>query len=356
MDFLNEYKKIELASISKSFAENYDKCKAWAYKKKRNNRDSENKFMLIGKAAHELFAARIAFHLGETYNMQKITDPTVKYEAEDIIKRVWFDKLLSGGEVIGYEAKAEAILSNGMSLVGVFDLVLLVDDPILGRYIHVIDFKTSYVVSKEVDNEVLFYVHLIAKKYGMAVTFTRYSGRTGDEFGKFFTYEDAMALDSTIAPYAEEIKKVIESDEEPFIEPGPQCLQCPFLDECAAKDLDETDPKQLTAKLIVAEAVAKDLKEKVKAMRLENDTEIDTGDYIVDMKESKSNGIATKGVKKNDFVVLLAKNNKLAELLEFVDIKITPEVIAVGKTLGIDFKETTRRNLSIELKEVTNES
>jgi len=359
MVFLEE-KKISMSTISKSFAENYDTCKLKAWKKKRNNRDLENKYLQIGLAAHEMFAKKIAERIGEQYILKNITDPSIKFEAQNIIKKVDFDKLLSNADIIGYEQRVETLLPNGMSLIGVLDLVLLVDDPVVGLYLHVIDFKTSYVVNKEIDNEAIFYAYLIVKAYekvipGIPVTFTRYSGRTHDTWGHFFTNKDALAFEEIITPYASEIKKVIESEEEPFPEAGPHCIQCPFLDECSAKDLDETNPRELLVKLQLHKANVKILEDKLKALRYENEDAIETEEFRVDIKESKSKVVATKNMSKKDLVVLLAKAGKLEEVLNSIDLKITEQVIEKATELGIDFKDRVSKRLDIQPKGVSNE-
>ena len=347
MEFVKEIQTIHLNSISKSFAENYNTCKLKAWKKKRKNRDEENRYLQIGLAAHELFAKEIANRLGESYKPKKITDPSVKFEAENIVKRVNFDSLLKGADIIGYEDRTESLLPNGMTLIGIFDLVLLVDDPIIGPYIHVIDFKTSYIVKKEIDNEALFYSYLAADKYNLPVTFTRYSGRTGDLWGQFFTYEDAINFVDLISNYSDEIKEVIESEEEPFPETGAHCIQCPFLDECSAKDLDETNPRELVAKYQLAKVQARTLEDKIKDLRYENEDPIKTEEFVVDIKESRSKVIATKGIKKSDIILVLAKAGKLEEVLSSLDIKVTEEVIEKAKELGVEFKDRVSRRLEI---------
>jgi CRISPR/Cas system-associated exonuclease Cas4 (RecB family) len=351
MEFIKEDMAIHLSSLSKSFAENYDSCKLRAWKKKRHNRDAENKYMQVGLAAHAMFAEKIAKRVGEKYKVHKITDPSVRLEAENIIKKVNFERLLVNSEIIGYEDRAEALLDNGMSLIGIFDLVLLVDDPIVGQYINIVDFKTSFVVKKEIDNEAIYYAYLAAEKYNLPVTFTRFSGRTGDIWGQFFTFEDAIKFKYLIEPYANEVKSVIESEEEPFPEAGAHCVQCPFLDECSAKDLDDTNPRALLAKLQFAKANAKLLEEKIKNLRFENETAIETEEFVVDIKESRSNAIATKGIKKSDILILLAKAGRLEEVLGSLDIKITEQVMEKAKELGIDFKDKVTRRLEIKARE-----
>jgi len=351
MEFIEQERKISLNSISKSFAENYNTCKLKAWKKKRNNRDKENKYLQVGLAAHELFASEIASRLGEHYNVRKVTDPSIKVEAESIIKRVNFERLLEGADIIGYEDRMEALLPNGLTLIGITDLVLLCNDDIKGPYINIIDFKTSYVVSKELDNEAIFYAYLAAKKYELPITFTRYSGRTGDSWGQFFTREEALAFESIIADYAAEIQRVIESEEEPFPEAGAHCLKCPYLDECSAKDLDETNPRELLAKYQLHKAMAKNLEDKVKALRFENENAIETEEFVVDIKETKSKVLASKGLKKSDILVVLAKAGKLEEVLSHLDLKLTEEVVEKVKTLGFEFKDRVTRRLEIKAKD-----
>jgi len=345
MKFLKEEKKVSVNSISKSFAENYETCKLKAWKKKRKNRDNENRFLLVGKTAHAIFASKVAERVGEKYEVPTVKDPSIVYEANLVTERVDLDKLIGKEEILGYESMVESKLSNGISLIGVFDLVTLAEDEFLGTYIHVLDYKSGFKVSKEVDNEVLFYAYLAADKFKMPVLFTRYSGRSGDMWGKFFTYEEAIALEPLISVYAEEIKGVVESEEEPFPEAGPHCLACPFLDECSAKDLDETNPQQLITKYQLLKARTKMLESQLKNMRFENENPIETPEFVIDIKESRSKQL--KKGKKEDILLLLLKSGNLERHLSALDIKLTPEVVKTAEEAGFEFKEQVRRSLNI---------
>lgn len=354
MEFVEE-RKVTLPYISKSFAETYETCKLKAWKKKRTKKDEDNRFLRLGKCAHELFAQKIAQRMGQNYKISKVTDPSIMFEAEEILRKTNVNRIVEGTEIIGFEETAETMLPNGMTLIGVFDLIMLVEDEILGPYVQVFDFKTSFVVKKEIDNEAIFYAYLAAEKYGLPVTFTRYSGRTGDMWGHFFPYERAMALAPLIVPYAEEIRDVIESPEEPFPEAGPHCDGCPFFDTCYAKEYDLDDVRQLVTFHQLAKVQVKRTGEKIKNFRLENQTAIETEEFVIDMKETRSNAIATKGVTKKDLLLLFAKSGKLDQILESLDMKITDEVIQKAEDFGLSFKEKVTRSLSIEAKGETDE-
>lgn len=344
MRFVDEKPVVSLDTISKSFAENYETCKLRAWKKKRNNRDNENRFLLVGKTAHAIFASKVAERLGEKYEVPTVKDPSIVYEAKSVTDKVNLDYLIKG-EILGYENMASTKLPNGMTLVGIFDLVCLVEDELLGTHIQVIDYKSGFKVGKEVDNEALFYAFLAASTYKLPVLFTRYSGRSGDMWGKFFTYEEAVGLEKVISDYATEIKEVVESEEEPFPEAGAHCINCPFLDECSAKDFDETKPEELIAKYQLFKTQTKILEGQIKKMRVENDNPIETPELVVDFRESRFPKIQNR-MKKEDILVLFAKAGKLEQFLGALDIKLTPEVIEEAKKAGFEFKEQVKRTVS----------
>ena len=354
MDFLTEKPSVTLNTISKSFAENYETCKLKAWKKKRNNRDNENRFLLVGKTAHAIFASKVAEKLWEEYKIPTVKDPSVVYEAKSVSENVNLDSLIKNEEILGYENMVESKLPNGMSLVGIFDLVTLAEDEFLGTHIHVIDYKSGFKVGKTVDNEALFYAYLAADKYKLPVLFTRYSGRSHDIWGKFFTYEEAISLKDMISAYAEEIKAVVESEEEPFPEAGSHCVACPFLDECSAKDLDETNPEQLITAYQLSVAKTKVLATQLKNMRVENNNPIKTKELVVDFKESRFKKMSGRK-KTEDLLVFLAKTGKLEQFLSSLKLKLTPSVVDFAEKNGFEFSDQVKRTVSIDVKEETNE-
>ena len=345
MQFVTENKKVNLSTLSKSMAENFETCPLRAWKKKRDNRDEENYYLKLGLTAHAMFANKIAEHTGKHYTLPEMTDPEIRREAEEIIENVYFESLLKEGTILGYEERLETILPNGMSLVGIVDLLTLVeDDEFYGSYLKVTDFKTSFKVSKKLDNEALYYAYLVAKTYKMPVYFYRFSGRSNSNWGHFFTYEEAIKLEDSISSYASEIRNVIEGEEEPFPRAGSHCITCPFLNECTEEARGETEIEFLVNKLAFYKANTKILEDKIKNLRMEHGKPMKASGFHIDLSKSKRR---TVEIGKKNLIVSLLKSGKLEEFINDIDIKITDKNIEYFKKYGFNFKESESHKLKI---------
>lgn len=366
MEFIDEQrKKVYLSVFSKSFGETFDECKLKAWFKVRNKKAFiSSKPLELGKYAHALFATSVANLIGEEYyvNEEQLTNnPAIKFEAKSMMRRINLDRFISSkDEVIGFEKIVKHTLDlpskndekNQIEIMGIFDLILFKDSP-RGSYIEVFDFKTGYKLAKEVDLQCMVYVYLAAKLYpGFPVLFRTYSGRTGDEWGRFFKEEEALSMEEEILSYASEIKEVVESEYMPQAKAGAHCLNCPFLDACTSRDLEEeTDVTNVMNKYQQYKSKIKEYEEKLKNFRTKSPKDeavITDSGFVIDFSESLSIGIATPKVSKKDLLVLLARSGELEEVLDSLDISFTDKVVAKAKALGIDFKPKITRRLGIK--------
>ena len=267
--FGTKEKSFKVKTISKSLAENFENCKRRAWRKVRNNRDQESEALQVGLYAHELFASEAAKRMGVTYTPNKKVSPKIAYKAKEAMVGVNFDILVGEGNILAFEHKVSEVLDSGIELLGYIDLLVLKNSPNGEPYIEVIDFKISPVISEEVDNEVIFYTYLVALESGLDVVFTRFSGRTGKRFSKYFTNKEALSFKPFIESYVLNIVEVLESEEEPFPEVSSKCITCPYLDECSAKHYSETDPVQLLTKQKLLEIELKKVKAALNSLIVE---------------------------------------------------------------------------------------
>lgn len=363
MEFIDEEnKKVFMSTYSKSFGEIYEECplKAW-YKIRNKKAFISSNALELGKYAHALFATEVGKFTNQEYyiNDEELTaDPTIRFEAKTMLRRINLDKFISSpDEVIGFEkiVKHTVNLSNKeqLEIMGIFDLIMFKDSP-RGSYIEVFDFKTGFKIEKKVDLQCMIYVYLAAKLYpGFPIYFHTYSGRTGDEWGKYFSEKDALSMEEDILEHAEKIKKEVESDYSPIAKAGAHCQNCPFLSKCSSNqvDLEEANIETIFTSYMAHKAEMRKCEDKLKSFRINNpkDEGVDTGaGFVVDYSESLSVAIATPKTSKKDLLLLFAVEGMLPEILDSLDINFTDKVIAKAKTLNIDFKPKITKRLTIK--------
>lgn len=349
--------RTSLNTFSKSFGETFKQCPLKAWFKARNKRKEEqsSKELLIGKFTHELFAQKIVEeYLNKTYKINKKgIDPTVIYESTVMLSRLNLDTIIEKNDtVIAVEEFHKVFMKNGLELVGIFDLVLLKNSP-KGPYIQVFDLKTGYKLAKEVDLQCMIYAYLAAMIYpGLPILFTTFSTRNGDTWGKFFSEKEALSLGDIIENFSGEVKEIVEDEYRPVSKPSPNCLNCPFFDEClSAQNSDETNILLTMEEYQKTKNRLKQLESVLKSFRTSSkeDKAIEAGQYVIDYSESISTSIATKGTTKNDLKVLIANSKGgLNQILDSIDIKLTDKVISLAKEHGVEFKPKTTRRLTIK--------
>lgn len=349
--------RANLNTFSKSFGETFRQCplKAWFKVRDTKKEEQSSKELLIGKFTHELFAQKIVEeYLNKKYkvNTKKI-DPTVIYESKVMLSRLNLDTIIEKGDtVIAVEEFHKVFMENGLELVGIFDLVLLKNSP-RGPYIQVFDLKTGYKLAKEVDLQCMIYAYLAAMTYpGLPILFTTFSARNGDTWGKFFSEKEALSLGDIIENFSNEVKETVEDEYRPVSNPSPNCLNCPFFEDClAAQNSDETNVlltmeeyQKTKNKLKQLEAILKNFRASSK-----EDKPIEAGQYLIDYSESISTSIATKGTTKDDLKVLIANSKGgLNQILDSIEIKLTDKVIALAKEHGVEFKPKSTKRLIIK--------
>lgn len=362
LEFVEEEKTVRLNTVSKSLLKTFEECnlKAWYEKRegKKDNKISES-FKLV-RYLRDLFSSEIASSIGEIFKVNtRGLKPATKYEGDLLIRRINPASIIGDGEVFGYDRMENVMLGNGINLIGSVNLMLMKKDPKYGDYIHVFLLKTGFRAVKEVDIEALMYTYIVAKKYQLPVLFTRYSARSGDEWGQFFPLPEALALGDGLETYTSEVKHIIESDEkpEPCADVG-KCVKCPFLEQCSAKDLEEINLSDILNKYQNTLSKAKALKEKIQGFVADSDDCLETNGFSIGMKSSVSKAVKTKGIKKQDILAMFAKAGKINLILDSVELKLTDNLITRAKEeFGIDFKDVPRRSLAIEIagQEETNE-
>ncbi len=354
LEFVDEEKIVSLTTVSKSLFDTAEVCplKAWYLKREGKKNEKLNDNLKLVRYVKDLFSREIAVVAGDKYKVNiKGLSPAIKYEGDLLLNRMNVNAILKESQILGYDLLDSVILKNGLNLMGSINLILMKEDPKQGPYLQVFLLKSGFKVSKVVDNEAIIYTYIVAKKYGLPVLFTRYSVRSGDEWGKFFTHKEALELEEGLIQYSSELKEMIESDERPEPCAGGHCTECPFLQKCKANELDETNLPELVNKYQWAAAYTKNLQERIKDFVAEREEPIEVKGYAVAMKESVSKAIKTKNITKQDLLVLFAKSGKLNLILDSVDLKITDTLIMRAKEeFGIEFKDVSRRSLMIETK------
>ncbi len=351
-----ENQRVSLSRFSKSFGEAHKQCPLKAWFSLREKTVESSKLMEIGKFTHELFAQRVSEDFKkEKYNVNtKGVAPEVIFESKVMMNRINLDNIIEKDDVvIAVEEFHRTFLRNKLELVGIFDLVLLKQST-RGPYIQVFDLKTGHKVTKEVDLQCMIYTYLAAKIYpGLPINFVVYSAKTGDTWGKFFSAQEALDLESIIVDYSSEVKESVESEYKPMPKCSTKCVNCPFFEKCtAAQDFDETDIDSLTNALIYSKTRASAIEKRIKAMREEqkDDKDIITQNgYKISLNESVINAIATKKTTKADLIVLIANSKGgLKEVIDSVDIKLTDKVVNLGKELGVEFKPRISKRVNIK--------
>ena len=354
-------KKIIVNNFSKSLFNRYEnQCKRWAYLNLRNYIEASGKPLDIGKASHEYFAQRMAKKMGNEYKPSLPYSASVLKEAKELAMSINIDRLTKNSEVLFIEKRVTATLPNKNNMIGIFDTVLYCEDEYMGDFIKVVDYKTGFAISKEVDDEALIYAYLAAKEYKMPIVFARVSGRSGDYWEHYFSYEEAMKYEDILNSSTAEVKKVLESNEAPFPNAGSHCVDCPFLDKCMEDGYYTDDLDDMITEKALHDAKSKELKAKIKAITIEKGGAHSSDMYKTEMKESRSfkvqerleNG-KKKTISKKDFVQLLLDSDSLEEFASVIDIKYTEEVLNKAKSLGFEIGETVRREVAVDLNRDT---
>lgn len=353
MEFVDEEKIVNLNTVSKSFLKSFEECKlkAWFEKREGKKESKVSESFKLVRYLRDLFSAEIASAQGENFKVSsRGLKPATKYEGDMLIKRMNPASIIGDGEIFSYDTMESTLLRNGVNLIGSINLMVMRKDPKYGSYMHVFLLKTGFRAVKEVDTEALLYTFIVAKKYKMPVLFTRYSARSGDEWGQFFSLEDALALEDGLTTYTTEVKDTIESEEKPELCASGLCVQCPFINKCPAKDLEELNLSDLVNKYQRSLAQSKVLKEKIQTFVGDREEPLETNGFSIGMKSSVSKAVKTKGIKKQDLLAMFAKAGKMNLILDSVELKLTDNLIMRAKEeFGIDFKDVSRRVLAIEL-------
>jgi len=357
MSFETPPKKVSKNIFSKSSMSTFNLCPLKAKLKEEFKEEDETRQLLEGKVAHELFAEQIAILKGEDYRPKLHPNPSIMRVARSLIDRINFKDLVGKGKIIDFESFAETILPNGQKLLGVFDLVLFEEDEFFGEYIKILDFKTGFNISKEIDNEAMIYAYLASEVYGLPVMFARYTSRSKDGyFEHLFGLEECKSFEQDIVTQINHMKKVLESNEYPIPKAGPHCSTCPFLDACLEKGYAVDDLDGMINQQRLYEAKAKELKAEIKKYSMENGGSVESEVYKTFIKETSTPKLIItnkltkhkKAFKKKDFVKLLAESDMLNEFVSALDIKYTPEVLNKAMELGLEIGETVRKDIQIE--------
>jgi len=357
MNFDEDVKVITINNFSKSLFGRFNKCKLEAWNLQRNYIEAEGLALSIGKAAHEYFAQRMSRLMGREYKPSLPFNPSILKEAKELAMSIDINRLTKNSEILFIEKRINATLPNKNNIIGIFDNVLYCEDEYMGDYIKVIDFKTGFSISRDIDDEALIYAYLAAKEYKMPIVFARISGRSGDYWEHYFTYEEAMEYEDILNSYTDEVKKVLESPESPFPNAGAHCQSCPFLDDCINKgNYNEDSMDDMITEQSLHAAKAKALKDKIKERTIQEGGEVTSEVYSSKLKESKTFKVQErldsgkkKTIKKNDFIQLLLESGNIEDIVTALDIKYTPEVLAKAEALGFEIGEGVSRSIDIQV-------
>jgi len=356
MNFDDDVKVISINNFSKSLFSRFNRCQREAWNLQRNYIEAEGLSLSIGKAAHEYFAQRVSKLIGNEYKPSLPYSPSILKEAKELAYSIDIERLTKNSEVLFIEKRVNATLPNKNNIIGIFDNVLYCEDEYMGDFIKVVDFKSGFSISREVDDEALIYGYLAAKEYKMPVVFARISGRSGDYWEHYFTYEEAMEYEDILNSYTEEVKKVLESPEAPFPNAGAHCQNCPFLDDCINKGYYEDNLDDMITQQALFAAKAKELKDKIKERTISEGGSIESDIYKTKLKESKTfkvqerldNG-KKKTVNKKAFIQLLFESGNIESILSSLDIKYNQDVLDKAEALGFEIGEGISRSIDIQV-------
>jgi len=353
LEFDEKTTKVVVNSFSKSSMALFGTCQLKAWRKKRSFESDTSRQLDVGKASHEYFAKEISRIRGKRYRANLFYAPDILRESKSYADKIDYDFLLKDSEIMDNEFKIEVTLSNQQSLVGIVDLALYTENEFLGDFIKIIDFKSGFRVSKEVDTEAMVYAFLAAKHYKMPVIFGRISGRSGDYWEQEFSEEEALSFEEYFVSYIENMKKVLESPEEPFPTVGAHCQSCPYLNKCVAKEYDNDNFDELIVQQALFEAKAKSMKNTIKNLAFENGFDIKTEHHTAAIKTKKMPKLTKdvrgkeKLVPKKELLKLLSETGNLSLVLDALDISLTSDVIKLAKELGLKEGSTLRKDVSV---------
>jgi len=359
-----------VSSFSKTKLAQWAKCPRKAWYLERELRPESTEQMLLGTVAHAYWAKRVADFAGIPYTpvIPAEAPADILHEGHRLANSGSLNWLLDKNEVVAVEKRVAHILPNGLRLVGIFDAVTIVEDEVLGPCIRVLEFKTAWKISHEIDEEAMIYAWLAVKEFGMPVIFTRFTGRGRDLWEQHFSPEEALSFGTALAKRLVALKKELESPELPFPKAGEHCQTCPFLDKCLEEEGDVEQEEILSVEdlyslQIRTEAKLSQIKNRIKVAVEEGEWQ--GGDHYEPLvKESvsfktvlpderdKSNPVVGKAISKGKLIKMLAEAGTLDEFVEALDINLKDEKIREKLVnLGFGFKESVRRSIKIEPKE-----
>lgn len=367
MEFIKE-KKIKLVTMgtfSQSFGKSVEECKLKAWftardRKKAYNMDSRP--LQVGICAKEGFAKNVAEFVGEPHleNRSKAFSASVRYEGKMLLKRSPVFKFVDHPDnIMGYNKSLRFTLSCGVELLGLFDLFSLKENADRGTYLEVLNITTSHTLSGEDrDIQSLIAAFLTAEMYGMNVNFVRYSCRTGERKEEFYYHKDALAAREILEDAAIEAKKMIESDDKPRPTASSKCLECPFLDDCTAKDNEVLCTEDLMNEYLWATAKAKQAETALKNLREFSEEDIVLGGMRIIIRESKRRTLkaGTKKLTKKDLINLILADGTASTFLEHMDIDYSNEVLDKAQELGLTIETGITSKIAITADKDSEES
>jgi len=357
MDFDNTPKVVSINNFSKSLMGKFELCPLWTWRLKRDFIEASGRALSVGKASHEYFAQEVSKRMSKAYKPSLPYSPSILNEAREMALAIDLDRLTKDSEIMFIEKRVSATLPSKNNIIGIFDLVLYCDDEFIGEYVKIIDYKTGFKISKEVDDEALIYAYLAAKEYKLPIVFARVSGRSGDYWEKYFKYEEAMDYESILDSSTNQIKVILESEEAPFPKAGSHCVECPFLDTCIERDYTDDNLDDMITQEALFASKSKGLKKKIKEVTIEKGGVHSSEMYTSTLKESVSKKLQLrnkdtgkkKAFSKKDFLIMLSESDKLDDFVSSLNIDYTPEVLEQAEKFGLIVADTVRRDIDIEL-------
>lgn len=357
MKFIDEIEpKVSLNTFSQSFGKLLETCKLRAWFTVRDRRKAypeDNRAMQVGICTHELFAKKVAAFIGETHEENRSADysASVKYESKILMKRSFLDNIVSDPEdVYGFEKRASYTLSNGIQLVGVFDLLVLRQNE-KGPYMEVYDLKTSHKLSKEDhDLQSLIYAFLAAVIYGMPVLFVKQSCRSGERKEEYYSYDDAMGIEELLEEASSRAKSIVESNEKPRASACAKCVECPFLDECTAQNNVSLELDDLMNEFQWLSAKTKSVEAELKELREASGTDLESNGHKVIRKETKRKTLkaGSKKLSKKDVLSLIIADGNIGSYLEDLDVAYSDRILEKMKDMGVDIDVSISKQIKIE--------
>jgi len=350
--------KVKVSNYSKSSLSTFETCPLKAWRKVRSFKDDSTRALLVGKASHEYFAKEVSKKRNKRYKTNLFFAPDILREAKELAMNIDYDFLLKDSEMLFVEKRISVGLNNGQSLVGINDLVLYRTDEYLGDLIKIVDYKTGFKVSKEIDTEAMIYAFLAAKEYDMPIIFARISGRSQDYWEQYFSKEEALSFEPLIVDYINKVKDVLEHEESPYPTVGIHCQSCPYLGDCVAKKYDIEDIEEMIVKQSLFESQAKILKKKIKDLTFESGVGIDGVEYSTEISIKHSPKIQKevngklKSVPKKELLVTLANAGLLEDVLADLDITLSSNVLDRAKDLGFSLGKNSRKDVLIQRKDL----